>query len=99
MSAITTSAPARASVSASARPSPRDPPVTKPTRPERSISITRRGTDRSTRRDSFSRHEQFSGDDEPLDLRGAFVDLEELRVSHQLLHRILLHVPVATEDL
>jgi hypothetical protein len=35
---MTTSAPARASVSASARPRPRDPPVTKATRPERSIS-------------------------------------------------------------
>src|SRR5919204_4194120 len=38
MSAMTTSAPARASVSASARPSPREPPVTSATRPERSIS-------------------------------------------------------------
>src|SRR5262249_14328764 len=38
MSAIATSAPARASVSASARPSPRDPPVTRATRPMRSIS-------------------------------------------------------------
>ena len=38
MSAITTSAPARASVSASARPRPREPPVTRATRPERSIS-------------------------------------------------------------
>ena len=33
MSAMTTSAPARASVSASARPSPREPPVTSATRP------------------------------------------------------------------
>ena len=42
---MTTSAPARASVSASIRPSPRDPPVTSATRPERSISIaiSRRG--------------------------------------------------------
>src|SRR5262245_44870286 len=38
MSAIATSAPARASVSASARPRPREPPVTSATRPERSIS-------------------------------------------------------------
>ncbi len=49
MSAIATSAPARASVSASARPSPREPPVTSATRPERSIStaigaILRRST-------------------------------------------------------
>ena len=38
MSAIATSAPARPSVSASARPSPREPPVTSATRPVRSIS-------------------------------------------------------------
>src|SRR3989442_887397 len=38
MSAITTSAPAWPSVSASARPSPREPPVTSATRPDRSIS-------------------------------------------------------------
>ena len=38
MSAIATSAPARASVSASARPRPREPPVTSATRPVRSIS-------------------------------------------------------------
>ncbi len=44
MSAIATSAPARARVSASARPSPREPPVTSATRPERSISS---GTARS----------------------------------------------------
>src|SRR5712691_8143885 len=43
MSAIATSAPARASVSASLRPSPREPPVTSATRPERSISIAIRG--------------------------------------------------------
>src|SRR6202521_2612676 len=36
MSVITTSAPARASVSASSRPSPRDAPVTTATLPERS---------------------------------------------------------------
>src|SRR5436190_5861621 len=38
MSASATSAPARASVSASTRPSPRDAPVTRATRPPRSIS-------------------------------------------------------------
>src|SRR4051794_19008736 len=85
MSAMTTSAPARASVNASARPSPREPPVTSATRPERSISITR--------------HEQLSCDHEPLDLRRALVDLVELRVAHQLLDRVLLHVAVAAEDL
>src|SRR6266545_4107762 len=85
MSAITTSAPALPSVSASARPSPRDPPVTKATRPERSISITG--------------HEQFPCDHEALDLGGALVDLVELGVAHQLLDGELFHVPVAAEDL
>src|SRR5215207_8750292 len=86
MSAITTSAPARASVSASARPSPREPPVTRATRPDRSISIA-------------TWHEDLFCDHEPLDLRSAFVDLEQLRVAHQLLDRILLDVAVAAEDL
>src|SRR5262245_29903865 len=49
MSAITTSAPARASVSASARPSPREPPVTSATRPERSISSATRAILRGAR--------------------------------------------------
>src|SRR5579872_3950562 len=86
MSAIATSAPARASVSASARPSPREPPVTTATRPERSISTA-------------TRQEYFLGDHEPLDLRGALVDLEELRVAHELLDRVLLDVAVTAEDL
>src|SRR6266571_510786 len=86
MSAMATSAPARASVSASARPSPRDPPVTSATRPDRSISI---GT----------REEDLLRDHEPLDLRGALVDLVQLRVPHQLLDRVLLHVAVTAEDL
>src|SRR2546423_2997579 len=97
MSAITTSAPARASVSASARPSPRAPPVMRATRPERSISIKR--AEAETRALSFARHEQFARDHEPLDLRGALVDLVQLRVAHQLLDRVLLHVPVAAENL
>src|SRR5215213_3151867 len=86
MSAITTSAPARASASASARPRPLLPPVTSATRPERSISIA-------------TGQEYFLGDHEPLDLRGALVDLEELRVAHELLDRIFLHVAVAAEHL
>src|SRR5437868_13897133 len=86
MSATTTPAPARASVSASARPSPREPPVTKATRPERSMSI---GT----------RQEYFLCDHEPLDLRGALVDLKQLRVAHELLDRVLLDVAVAAEHL
>src|SRR5438094_5306228 len=86
MSATATPAPARASVSASARPSPLDPPVTSATRPERSISI---GT----------RQKYLFRDHEPLDLRGALVDLEQLRVAHELLDRVLLDVAVAAEDL
>src|SRR5947209_18526432 len=34
-----------------------------------------------------------------LDLRGAFVDLEDLRVAHQLLDGVLARVAVAAEDL
>src|SRR4051812_39082666 len=86
MSATTTSAPARARVNASARPSPRDPPVTSATRPERSISIA-------------TWQEYFLRNHEALDLTGPLVDLEQLRVAHQFLHRILLDVSVAAEDL
>src|SRR3954471_7011789 len=93
MSAITTSAPARASVSASARPSPREPPVTNATRPPRSISIATNGSLIGRR------HEELFRDHEPLDLRGALVDLEQLRVAHELLDRVLLDVAVAAEDL
>src|SRR4051812_15634997 len=96
MSAITTSAPARASVSASARPRPREPPVTNATRPLRSISMLTPGE--PTRR-SVARDEDLLRDHEPLDLRRALVDLEELRVAHELLDRVLLHVPVTAEDL
>src|SRR5580765_450173 len=92
-SAIATSAPARASVSASARPSPREPPVTSATRPLRSIS-------RATATTLIAAWEEdLLCDDEPLDLRRPLVDLEELRVAHQLLDRVLLHVAVAAEDL
>src|SRR6188508_1871216 len=84
MSTITTSAPARAS--ASARPRPREPPVTSATRPLRSISIA-------------TGQEYFFRDHEPLDLRGPLVDLEQLRVAHQLLDRVLLHVAVPAEHL
>src|SRR5829696_6916215 len=86
MSAITTSAPASASVSASARPSPREPPVTSATRPERSIS-------------SVTWEKYLPCDHEPLNLRGPLVDLEQLGVAHELLDRILLDVAVAAEDL
>src|SRR5205814_3528557 len=86
MSAMATSAPARASVSASARPSPREPPVTSATRPERSISIA-------------TGQKDLSRDHEPLDLRGPLVDLEQLRVAHQLLDGVLLDVAVTAEHL
>src|SRR6188472_272614 len=86
MSASTTSAPALARASASARPRPRELPVTSATRPERSISIA-------------TREKYLPGDDQPLDLRGPLVDLEQLRVAHQLLDRVLLDVAVAAEDL
>ena len=46
-----------------------------------------------------ARQEDLLGDHEALDLGGALVDLEELRVAHQLLDRVLLHVAVAAEDL
>src|SRR5256885_14009861 len=86
MSASTTSAPALASASASARPSPRELPVTSATRPERSISVA-------------TGEKYLPSDHQPLDLRSALVDLEQLRVAHQLLDRVLLHVAVAAEDL
>ena len=46
-----------------------------------------------------ARQEDLLRDHEALDLRRALVDLEELRVAHQLLDRVLLHVAVAAEDL
>src|SRR5918999_3243679 len=86
MSAITTSAPARTSVSASTRPIPRDPPVTSATRPERSIS-------------SATREKYLARDHQSLNLRRSLVDLEQLRIAHELFDRVLLDVPVAAEDL
>jgi len=68
-SAMTTSAPARASVNASARPSPRDPPVTKATRPERSMSmLTPRLYPRETKISLSPRDEDLLRDHESLDL-------------------------------
>src|SRR5690606_2454706 len=43
--------------------------------------------------------EEVAGDDDALDLRGSLVDLEDLRVAHELLHRVLGDVAVAAEDL
>src|SRR5919204_3178979 len=99
MSAMATSAPARASVNASARPSPRDPPVTSATCPVRSIWIAKPAQASRESTSVGSRQEDLAGDHEPLDLRRALVDLEQLRVAHELLDRIFLDVAVAAEDL
>src|SRR6266536_6362156 len=47
---------------------------------------------------SFLRQD-VARDHQPLNLAGSFVDLQDLRVAHQLFHRILLDVPVAAEHL
>src|SRR5215470_15690691 len=43
--------------------------------------------------------EEVPRDHDALDLRRPLVDLEQLRVAHQLLDRVLLRVAVAAEDL
>src|SRR5919108_3471360 len=43
--------------------------------------------------------DHLARDHEPLDLVSALVDLRDLRVAHHPLDRVLLHVPVAAEDL
>jgi hypothetical protein len=43
--------------------------------------------------------QQFIGDDQALDLVGAFIDLVQLGIAHVLFHRVILHVPIATEHL
>src|SRR5439155_5859527 len=53
--------------------------------------------DRSLRAGRFA--EQRAGDDQPLDLAGALVDLGHLRVAVVPLHRELTGVAVAAEDL
>src|ERR1041384_7208700 len=45
------------------------------------------------------RAEQVARDDDALDLRGAFIDLEKLGVAHQFLDGVLLRVPIAPENL
>src|SRR5262249_53534330 len=47
----------------------------------------------------FTSREHVTGDHQALDLARAFVDLEDLRVAHELFDRILLGVAVAAEDL
>src|SRR6186997_1458179 len=54
---------------------------------------------RRWRRVLIPREEDLAGDHEALDLGRPLVDLEQLRVAHQLLDGVLLHVPVAAEDL
>src|SRR4051794_1079635 len=45
------------------------------------------------------RQQRLASDDEPLDLRGALVELHDLRVAHQLLDRVLLDEAVPAVDL
>src|SRR5205823_7464967 len=98
-SVITTSAPARARVSASWRPRPREAPVMTATLPLRSnIFPSSRyaplpDPDRRTRAGDGAR------DDQSLDLGGAFPDLVDLRVAEPFLDRVLLDVSVSAEHL
>src|SRR5439155_17684635 len=46
-----------------------------------------------------ARQQRLAGDDEPLDLRRALVELPDLRVAHELLDRVLLDEAVAAVDL
>src|SRR6202521_6313276 len=48
---------------------------------------------------SFLREEDLLRNHEALDLTGPLINLEELRVAHELLDRVLLDVSVAAEDL
>src|SRR5919198_211425 len=66
--------------------------------PKEAAPTWRRG--RYTRcRELAPRQEDLASNNQPLDLRSALVDLEQLRVAHQLLDGVLLHVAVAPEDL
>ena len=47
----------------------------------------------------FRHPDPLSGDDHPLDLSGSLVDLVNLGVSHQFLHRVLSVESVPTEYL
>src|SRR5580698_5311795 len=48
---------------------------------------------------SYASSQQFAGDDDALDLVGAFEDLRQLGVAHHALDRIVHGVAVAAEDL
>jgi hypothetical protein len=39
----------------------------------------------------------FSRNDQPLNLIGSFIDLEQFRIAHQFFHRVILRVPIASK--
>src|ERR1700704_5012145 len=95
-SVMTTSAPWRASVSASCRPNPRDAPVITATLPVKSnifLSPLYLQVDRAARSRDRAR------DAQPLYLGRALPDLVDLRVAKPFLNRVFLDVSVAPEDL
>src|SRR5713101_7100403 len=101
MSVTTTSAPARAKARQSARPSPRDPPVTRATFPLRSIMLARLP---DLRLRLFARQRApLAGDrprnHQPLNLGRPFPDLVDLGVAHPFLDGVLADVAVAAKDL
>src|SRR5260370_31147183 len=101
MSVTTPSAPARASARQSARPRPREPPVTRATFPLRSIMLARL-PDLGLR--FFARQwtplaGNRSRDHEPLNLGGPLPDLVDLGVAHPFLDGILADVAVPAENL
>src|SRR5436853_6105382 len=53
----------------------------------------------TTTRARLAAGKEIASDDDTLDLVGALVDLRDLGVAHEALHRVLARVPVAAEDL
>src|SRR2546422_227722 len=53
----------------------------------------------TTTRARLAAGEEIASDDDTLDLVGALVDLRDLGVAHEALHRVLARVAVAAEDL
>src|SRR5690242_19403635 len=76
------------------------PPAPRSSIPE--VCVTS-GDDASRRRGSrlldAPRQQRLARDDQALDLRGALVELHDLRVAHELLDLVLLDEAVAAEDL
>src|SRR6266508_428334 len=72
-----------------------------PARTPEDPALPRRGArkDRSNLAKGLELADLLARDDEPLDLRGALPDLEDFRVPHPLLHRLVLHVAGAAKDL